>query len=258
MYRGSRKHILDWVSQPRFLPEFLQLVRPVQCRVTAESIWQPLGVTAPAEARLEQFGPRALPGHAAWPALTTWWLKHVRGANTPNWDLALSCEVEGRPGLILIEAKANVPELRATGKTLASEASERSKENHAHIADAIAEARAALLPLLGEVSMAGDRHYQLSNRLAFGWRLASLGIPTVLVYLGFTGDKGIVDVGEPFSSDDHWQQVFGHGLQEVCSPTVLDAPIDLGAANLWVLSRSRPVLEHSPRPSNEASYRPSA
>jgi len=32
-------------------------------------------------------------------------------------------------------------------------------------------------------------HYQLSNRLAFLWRLAKADIPTVLVYLGCTGDQ---------------------------------------------------------------------
>ena len=115
MPRGSRKHVLDWTDQPRFLPELLGLVRPVSCKVNADSIWQPLGNEAPSEAQLEQFGPRAYPKHPAWPVLTTWWLRHARGAKTPNWDIALSCEVEGQPGLILVEAKANIPELSEAG-----------------------------------------------------------------------------------------------------------------------------------------------
>lgn len=134
MYRGSRKHVLDWTDQPRFLPELLQLVQPVSCRVTADSIWQPMGTDAPNEARLEQFGPQAFPLSPAWSTISTWWLKHARGANTPNWDIALSCDVEGTPGLVLVEAKANVPELSEAGKPADRAASQSSQDNHARIA----------------------------------------------------------------------------------------------------------------------------
>lgn len=39
--------------------------------------------------------------------LTRWWLKVSRRANTPNWDIVSTCTIEGRPGLVLIEAKAH-------------------------------------------------------------------------------------------------------------------------------------------------------
>jgi hypothetical protein len=38
-------------------------------------------------------------------------------ANTPNWDLAFGCEIAGKTGLILVEAKANEPELTSFRKT---------------------------------------------------------------------------------------------------------------------------------------------
>jgi hypothetical protein len=245
MPRGSRKHVLDWTDQPRFLPELLQLVRPVSCKITAESIWQPLGTKAPSEARLEQFGPRAYPEHPAWPVLTAWWLRNARGANTPNWDIALSCDVEGQPGLILVEAKANVPELSEAGKWEDEKASPNSEENRKHIGKAIDEARVALNPVLPGISIGRDRHYQLSNRIAFAWRLASLGIPTVLVYLGFTGDTGISDVGTPFTDDVHWQTTVRQHVSGVCPSTVFDNPVDVGPASFWLLSRSRPVISIS-------------
>ena len=250
MHRGSRKHVLDWVDQPRFLHELLQLVQPIACRVTADSVWQPLGKQTPTEARLESFGPRALPDHPAWPALSAWWLRHSRGANTPNWDIALSCDVEGQPGLILVEAKANVPELSDAGKRADVGASPNSRENHSRIGEAIDEARAALSPLLPGISIGRDRHYQLSNRIAFAWRLASLGVPTVLVYLGFTGDAGIRDVGLPFADDAHWQGVLRTHLQPICPPSVFDGPVDVGSAKFWLLARSRAVLSVSPPVSN--------
>jgi hypothetical protein len=32
-----------------------------------------------------------------------------------------------------------------------------------------------------------DNRYQMSNRFAWSWKLASVGVPVVLVYLGFVG-----------------------------------------------------------------------
>lgn len=67
----------------------------------------------------------------------------------------------------------------------------------------IAEACAGLQLLGPAVRISRDSHYQLSNRVAFAWKLATLGLPTVLVYLGFWGDDGIADVGEPFWDAEH-------------------------------------------------------
>lgn len=137
-YRGSRKHILDWTSQPAFVVQLLQLIEPVSCKITAASEWMPKGYLALEEARLERFGPKTLPGHPAWDLIRGWWLKHSRGANTPNWDLAVRAEIDEKPGLILVEAKANVPELSASGKFLPKEgSSSNSFENHDHIGRAI-------------------------------------------------------------------------------------------------------------------------
>lgn len=245
--RGSRKHILDWTSQPRSMIDLLSLVRPVDCRLTRASCWMPMGYAESEEARLERFGPMCMPDHAAWPAIASWWLRHPRGANTPNWDLALSCDVQGTPGLILVEAKANVPELSPLGKPKDPAASSRSAENHEHIGRAIDDVCREMQACIPGLSIGRDTHYQLSNRIAFGWKLASLRIPTVLVYLGFTGDTGIGDVGEPFASDEHWQRVFHGYLGGVCPhpDQVLDRPLPGANAPMWILSRSRAVLEAS-------------
>lgn len=205
-----------------------------------------MGAAAAAEARLEVFGPRAVPGHPAWRELTTWWLSHSAGANTPNWDIAASCDVEGKPGLILVEAKANIPELGVAGKPLAPDSSKNSQENHERIGLAIAEAQAGLSTVLPGIAISHTSHYQLSNRLAFAWKLATLGIPTVLIYLGFTGDQGLKGVGAPFVDDADWQRIFADHLKTVSPTSPLDAPVDAGPAKFWVLSRSRPVLESSP------------
>ena len=43
--------------------------------------------------------------------LRCWWLAAKGRANTPNWDIASTCTIKGKPGLLLVEAKAHVSEL---------------------------------------------------------------------------------------------------------------------------------------------------
>ena len=43
--------------------------------------------------------------------LINWWLAVPKGANLPNWDIASTCTIEGKRGLLLIEAKAHSQEL---------------------------------------------------------------------------------------------------------------------------------------------------
>src|SRR5581483_5853402 len=139
------------------------------------------------------FGPNALADACSWADLRKWWLVHHEKANTPNWDIAMACEIERSPGLILVEAKANLPELSKAGKAPERRASSKSLENRERIGAALAEASEGLKPFAPSIKLRIDSHYQLSNRLAFAWKLASLGVPTVLVYLGFWGDTGIAN-----------------------------------------------------------------
>lgn len=248
LYRGSRKHVLDWTSQASFLTEFEQSLAPCPVRFPDETAFMPQGIDSPAEARLERFGPFWLPRNPAWATLKDWWLCHKAGANTPNWDIAVGCEIEDRPGLVLVEAKANWRELDTTGKRKRANATANSCENHKRIGTAIEEARAGWWLLDKRVSITRDSHYQLANRLAFTWKLASLGIPIVLVYLGFTGDEGIRDAGNEFANDADWQTAFGEYAKHTVPLNLFDRRLIVGATPMWLISRSRPVIEVSPPP----------
>lgn len=256
LYRGSRKHVLDWVDQTTFADDLARLVRPVDVALDADSIWMPRGHLHPDEARLETFGPKAFPNSGAWSALCDWWLMRKRGANTPNWDIAASCKIEDVLGLILVEAKANIPELGISGKRLDLKASSASTENHVRIGQAISEANDALRATFPDIAISRDSHYQLANRVAFAWKLATLGVPTVLVYLGFLGDQGIADAGSPFDSEKHWREVFHEHTRKIIPVTMLEKRHDVGPAPFWILLRSRQVLQVSPpRPPNSALQR---
>lgn len=245
MFRGSRKHVLDWTDRPEFPVELLQLVAPIDCRLSADSQFMPRGYRSPDEARLETFGPGAVTHVTVWPELRHWWLAHERGANTPNWDIAASCEIEARPGLLLVEAKANAPEMSTAGKSIDSGASAASVANHHRIGLAIEEACVALRKASASIAISRDSHYQLANRVAFAWKLANLGIPTVVAYLGFCGDLGIVDAGQPFRDAADWEARFGDYAYPTVPKDLFECRIDCGPAPMWLLVRARPVLEQS-------------
>jgi len=221
-------------------------MRPLTVRIDADSYWMPRGYVFSDEARLETFGPRVFPNHPAWQTLTSWWLKHPKGANTPNWDFALRAEIEGQAGLVLVEAKANEEELvRDDPKRGSVKGTPRSVGNDERIRAAIEEAREALEAVVPGISISCDNHYQLSNRIAFAWKLASLGLPVALVYLGFTGDVGIGSAGRPFSDHEDWLRVFNGKCMKVW-PAPPTFPIQTSNAPLWIVTRSRQVLESSP------------
>jgi hypothetical protein len=67
----------------------------------------------------------------------------------------------------------------------------RSLVNHGYIGRCIAEARDGLRRFIPSISIDRDRNYQLSNRIASAWKLVDCGMPTVLHYLGFSGDYGM-------------------------------------------------------------------
>jgi len=257
-HRGSRMHVLDWVSSPDFDKELVELVRPIACTRDSGWICMPKGGAEDAEARLEIFGPEAFPEHAqTFRDLKSWWL--AKGGNTPNWDIALRANIEGTPGLVLVEAKANHPELDNGPKTpfrLSAEqvrrlspaqqaaAEQRSRENLVRIDSALAEATQALAATFPGIRLGRDEDYQLSNRVAFAWKIASQGIPVVLIYLGFTGDGAFGDRQLRDSND--WESAFRRHLATIGSPDFLERRIETVRAPLWVLLRAKKRRRISP------------
>ena len=152
--------------------------------VTTADNWMPKGCDDPGEATLSKRN-GFLP-EADCDTLRKWWL--AAGTVTPRWAL-VSTFAGGeqiaagatRKGLLLVEAKAHFGELKREGKRVAGKASPGTLKNHEQIRGAISEANGALRGF----RLSRDSHYQLSNRFAWAWKIASLGVPVVLVYLGF-------------------------------------------------------------------------
>ncbi len=87
--------------------------------------WMPGGLNAPNEAKLGE-SPGFL-SESQRSEVTSWWLAVRGGANTPNWDLASTCTLDGVEGLLLVEAKAHSGELRLEGKTVGGNTSNHER-----------------------------------------------------------------------------------------------------------------------------------
>ena len=182
--------------------------------VSPDDTWMPRGKCAPDEVELDKAD--GLLSLEIQQELAEWWLA-VRGRRTPVWDIASTCHINGKRGLILIEAKAYDKELKTEGKSFSSKSSRR---NHEQIGGAIDEASHHLrIVTEGDWNLSRDSHYQLSNRFAWSWKLASLGIPVVLIYLGFLKAYEMTDLGDPFHYESKWSDV----LRDHCEGIVDEA-----------------------------------
>jgi hypothetical protein len=81
-------------------------------------------------------------------------------------------------------------------------------------------------------------HYQLANRFAWSWKLASLGVPVVLVYLGFLQAAEMADLGAPFADADAWTQMVRQHSQGSVPEHIWDTPLLVGDVPMYACIRS--------------------
>ena len=165
--------------------------------------------------------------------VTDWWLDVRPGANTPNWDLVATYRIEGRNGLVLIEGKAHKNELASAGKT--DPGTDNGWKNHAQIGMAIDEANASLNAQHSGWTLSRDSHYQLCNRFAWSWKLASMGIPVILVYLGFLYAD---EMPHPFSTVGAWSEAVHAHSNMVVPDDIWESRISIDNTPLYPIIRS--------------------
>jgi hypothetical protein len=157
---------------------------------------------------------------------------------TARRPTATVCGVEG---LVLVEAKAHSNELKRDGHGA------RHSENAKKIRAAIDSANGALNEAGGRWNLTCDSHYQLANRFAWCWKLASLGVPVVLVYLGFLNASEMDGQGDPFSSADSWEQAVRAHARELVPEDVWGHPLHVESTPLIPLIRSLEIPLPYPR-----------
>ncbi len=239
---GSRMHVLDWVETSGFISSLNGLIAPTRARVLPGCVWMPEGRHNPAEALLTKPCEPLLSQELS-ARLRKWWIAVDRNdPNEPNWDLAVQAEFpNGQRGLILAEAKAHAGELKKEEK---GKNPRGNQKNHTRIGEAIGEAREALGGESAGVRISHESHYQFSNRIAFAWKLASEGVPCVLIYLGFTEDTTIAT--NYLRDDEHWLDTVKAHIQWVFPETWIGRQISVGKSMFWFLVKSRPRARISP------------
>lgn len=230
--RGSRPRcvLLTDGTDAAVAARITKLVQPFAIIDPARHTWMPRGLYSPMEAKLGEADDFLSPDQRE--QVTTWWLA-VRGrANTPNWDLATTATIDGREGLVLIEAKAHSGELKTDGQGAGNQA------NRERIGKAVAEANQALSALGGNWALSCDSHYQLANRFAWSWKLASLGIPVVLIYLGFLNADEMSDQGDPFATSEAWTRAVRDHARGIVPEHSWEQRIDIGGIPINPVIRS--------------------
>lgn len=210
--RGSAKHVLDLLEREDYIQIMNGLLAEGGASIIPQDVRHPRGRDDPTEWPIRKFCKKYCRDWFEQDLLSTWW--PGRPATPPMWDLLSTCRVNEWPGILLVEAKAHEGECSYDGKKLESWASQGSKENHQQITACIKEAQHSLNHACdGVFSLGTESHYQLVNRIAHLWKLASCGIPVMLLYLGFTGDTYFKR--DYLTDADHWQRVMGAYMRGV-------------------------------------------
>jgi hypothetical protein len=240
-FKGSRLRCLMATSlADREVAAFLnQLVQPY-AQVSVEDSWQPRGLLEGDEARLGEAAAFLTADQRE--TLTAWWLTVRERANTPNWDIVSTCQVHGRQGLVIVEAKAHRGEVHRDGK------GPGNSENDRCISAAVAAANDALGGAAAGWGLCTYTHYQLCNRFAWAWKVASLGVPVILVYLGFLDADEMGDGALP--TPEAWRTCLLAHADGVVPPGAWDQRLPAGKSWFVPIIRAARVSAFAVEPSH--------
>ena len=168
--------------------------------------------------------------------LGKWWLAKDTGRRrTPHWDIVSTCTISRQAGLLLVEAKAHSKELSRRDRCGAMPANRKQMES------ALEEANARLSKLTGgSWRLSAEHHFQLANRFAWSWKLATFGVPVVLLYLGFLDATEMKDRGSPFENEDEWRNTLLEHYRGVIDAMWWERTLDVGGTPLLPLIRTDP------------------
>lgn len=246
-FKGSRLRCLLMTQQSDTdVAGFLTSLVAQHAVVTAADHWAPRGFLNPVEPKLGETEGFLCENDRG--AVASWWLARPGRANTPNWDLVSTCQIGKGKGLVLVEAKAHEAEFAD------DRCGAKDKSNLKRIADALSKAETAWNGLMPGFSLSVESHYQLSNRFAFAWKLASMGTPVVLVYLGFLNAYEMIGSGRVLLRDDEqWRKCVLKGANGTIPPDAWGKEFDVTGTPLTVLIRSADVSVHAALAGNGAN-----
>lgn len=113
-----------------------------------------------------------------------------------------------------------------------------NERNRERIRAAVLDVHWALNAFGSGWALSCDSCYQLANRFAWSWKLASLGIPVVLVYLGFLNAEEMRDRGEPFANAGAWGQALRAHAKGIVPGDAWEQHLDVESTLVISLIRS--------------------
>lgn len=235
--KGSQRAMLKLIESDHFLSSINNLIKPY-AEITVYDNWMPKSLHNDKEAELKNFLKYNFDPQM-YNKIVSWWL-HV-DTTTPNWDLVSTCTIDGKRGILLVEAKAHEKELNEESheKRLKADATNDSKKNHERIGLAIQLANEGIKKSGFDISISRDNCYQLSNRVAHAWWLANQGIPVVLMYLGFLDCQDMNDgKNKLLNSPEDWEDCFLKHAKQVGVNSIIDKWVDCGESKFITISRS--------------------
>ncbi len=216
--KGSKKHILSLIDDKEFIEKMNTLLVGTNTILENKNSIFPKSFDIPNEKTLSTFLRDVWKNKELGNEFTRWWIEF--GSRTPQWDIISKCKINGTDGILLVEAKAHKSEITGDkGKKIENEP--KKIKNHNHIKAAINKANESINELndSANLKLNIDVCYQLSNRVASTWWLASHNIPVTLIYLGFLNDNYFKD---KFQSDKDWQNCFEKHTKTVGVQTILN------------------------------------
>lgn len=225
LMEGSKVEVADRLTDLVGLPN--------EVAITCKDQWRPCGKADVREAQLDaKRTSLLLCSHRK--EIKDWWV--VEGNSQKSWDIASTCLIRGRRGLLLIEAKAH----RNEEMSKSDKSGSTNSENRKQIACAIGEAATGLHSITGgSWNISRDHHFQLSNRFAWSWKLANMGIPVVLLYLGFLKAEDMARKGKRvFKSGDEWEDTLKRHCENIIDNTCWGTWLDVNSVPLLPLIRS--------------------
>ncbi|MBN2830623.1 MAG: hypothetical protein JXR56_09925 [Candidatus Cloacimonetes bacterium] len=223
--KGSKKRCLRLTGLTSFKEELNKIINlgdALKIEIKPEHEFYPQGYKNPTELQLNKCKLKTLAVGKA-KELQDWWL--IKSGTTPVWDIVCEAEINGQAGLILVEAKAHKIELHEQDKSDAKEL------NRTQIKKALKEVNS----IFPDCNLSVDSHYQLANRFAWSWKLAEMGIPVVLIYLGFLN---VEEWKDRFKDHEDWENILKNYNQTTVPNKYWGTEIKTNKASFYPIIRS--------------------
>lgn len=248
-HNGSRSDVLILLDSINYVEALNSVLTGTGAAISASDLHRPIGSNDDREYELPEFCREYLIDRFEYPQIAEplWWIvKRNARVKTPNFDLISTATVRGTPGVLLVEAKAHHGELETGGKTFKASS---NLANHLQIGESIAIANCALNALTSGFKLSRDAFYQVSNRVAWGWKLASLGVPVTVLYLGFVQDA--YWPADQFRSTEEWTRAARNYLSNVVPLEALNRHLQCSAGGSLLITMgclpALPTTESGPK-----------